>query len=334
MKRFVNRIGIVVEQLTPFRATHINPSTLAKMSSHKPSISVNTENTSMSTEGTTPSVSEIPKIAAYKAVSQPTNVAALRAAEKPTPVVEPLQIKVNDSRGGFVPAYLHMSPEHDSTAPPSTAAILLSGAGGGVVGPSGIYLSMATKLAALSATVPTLRMDYRFPARNEAGCEDVLAAMEYLATAFGISKFVLVGWSFGGAPVFTVGGRDQRVVGCATVASQTAATEGIRDLAPRPVLLLHGLEDSTLSPRCSEQLYDMYGPHGDRDIKFFEGDNHALTKSSVLAEELLIRFVVKCAGTRMSESEEHLAAKEMISGEEKVTIMKQGGDLRGSESVD
>jgi len=186
MNRFVNRIGVLVEQLTPFRATHIKPLTLAKMSSRKPSISVNTENTSMSTERTTPSVSEIPKIAAYKAVSQPANVTALKAAEKPTPVVEPLQIKVNDSRGGFVPAYLHMSPEHDSTAPPSTAAILLSGAGGGVVGPSGIYLSMATKLAALSATIPTLRMDYRFPARDSACCEDVLAAMEFLSTAFGI----------------------------------------------------------------------------------------------------------------------------------------------------
>jgi len=193
---------------------------------------------------------------------------------------------------------------------------------------------MATKLAALSATVPTLRMDYRFPARDSACCEDVLAAMEYLSTAFGITKFVLVGWSFGGTPVFTVGGEDQRVVGCATVASQTAGTEGIRSLAPRPVLLLHGLEDSTLSPRCSEQLYDMYGPEGDREIKFFEGDNHALTTSSVLAEELLIGFVVKCAGIGMSKSEKEMAAKEMIASEEKVTIMKQGGDLRGDESVD
>jgi len=333
MNRFVNRIGRIVEQLTPFRASLIKPTTLAQMSSRKPSISVNTENTSMSTDGTTPSVSEIPKIAAYKAVSQPTNVTALEAAEKPTPVVETLQIKVNDVRGGSVPAYLHMSPDHDSTAPPSTAAILLSGAGGGVVGPSGIYLSMATKLAALSATVPTLRMDYRFPARNAACCEDVLAAMEYLGTAFGFSRFVLVGWSFGGAPVFTVGGQDQRVVGCATVASQTAGTEGIRSLAPRSVLLLHGLEDSTLSPRCSEQLYDMYGPDGDREIKFFENDNHALTTSSVLAEELLIGFIVKCAGTYMSEREKELAAKEMIPDKEKVTIMKQGGDLRGSESV-
>jgi len=334
MNRFVNSIGRIVEQFTPFRATLIKTSTLAKMSSLKPTMSVNTENTSMSTERTTPSVSEIPKIAAYKAVSQPSSVAALEAAEKPTPVVEPLQIKVNDSRGGFVPAYLHMSPEHDSTAPPSTAAILLSGAGGGVVGPSGIYLSMATKLAALSATVPTLRLDYRFPARDAACCEDVLAAMEYLGTAFGITRFVLIGWSFGGAPVFTVGGEDQRVVGCATVASQTAGTEGIRSLAPRPVLLLHGLEDSTLSPRCSEQLYDMYGPDGDREIKFFEGDNHALTTSSVLAEELLIGFVVKCAGIGMSKSEKEMAAKEIIASEEKVTIMKQGGDLRGDESAD
>jgi len=77
----------------------------------------------------------------------------------------------------------------------------------------------------------------------------------------------------------------------------------------------------------------MYGPDGDREIKFFENDNHALTTSSVLAEELLIGFIVKCAGTYMSEREKELAAKEMIPDKEKVTIMKQGGDLRGSESV-
>ena len=62
--------------------------------------------------------------------------------------------------------------------------------------------------------------------------------MDYLEQHHGVKRFVLVGRSFGGAPVFTVGGADRRVVGCATVASQTAETDGIRNLAPTPVLLL------------------------------------------------------------------------------------------------
>ncbi|KAI1801789.1 hypothetical protein F4811DRAFT_555504 [Daldinia bambusicola] len=53
---------------------------------------------------------------------------------------------------GFVAGFLHMPPDFTSPAPEThhhTAAILLSGAGGGVVGPSSIYLSLGARLAAL-----------------------------------------------------------------------------------------------------------------------------------------------------------------------------------------
>jgi hypothetical protein len=52
---------------------------------------------------------------------------------------------------------------HTPSATPSskTAAILLSGAGRGVLGPSSMYLSLADKLASLSQPVPALRLDYR-----------------------------------------------------------------------------------------------------------------------------------------------------------------------------
>lgn len=233
-----------------------------------------------------------------------------------------------------MPAFLHMNPEHHSTHPPTTAAILLSGAGGGVTGPSGIYLSMADKLAALDAAIPTFRLDYRFPARNTLCCADVLAGMEYLEAGFGISRFVLVGWSFGGAPVFTVAGKDERVVGCATVASQTAETEGIRKLAPRPVLLVHGTGDKTLSPRCSERLYEMYGERGSREIRFFEGDNHALSANAQEVEGLLVEFVVRCAGEGMSEGEKRMVGESMVGSAEREGVMRRGGDLRGGESVD
>ena len=61
-----------------------------------------------------------------------------------------------------------------------TAAILLSGAGGGLVGPSSMYLGIATKLSILKQGIPVLRLDYRYPARNSYCVADVLAAMDYL----------------------------------------------------------------------------------------------------------------------------------------------------------
>jgi hypothetical protein len=244
-----------------------------------------------------------------------------------------LSIRVNDEPDGAVPGFLHLPPTQSATPSSKTAAVLLSGAGGGIVGPSSIYLSLADKLASLHQPVPTLRLDYRYPARNKYCVRDVLAAMDELERTYHIDKFVLVGWSFGGAPVFTVGGQDPRVVGCATVASQTAETEGIRTLAPRPVLLLHGTGDRTLSPKCSERLYDMYGTEGEREISLFEGDDHALTSNSLEAEQLIGGFVLRCAGLKPSSSDEAVIAERLVGEDEKVELMKKGGDLRRNESV-
>jgi len=77
---------------------------------------------------------------------------------------------VQDGIDGTVPGFLHVPQNYQrdgSEGHENTAAILLSGAGGGVVGPSSIYLSMGDKLAHLRNGIPVLRMDYRFPARNE-----------------------------------------------------------------------------------------------------------------------------------------------------------------------
>ena len=98
---------------------------------------------------------------------------------------------------------------------------------------------------------------------------------------------------------FTLGGGDGRVVGCATVASQTTETEGIGKVAPRPVLLMHGTGDRTLRYSCSRRLYDEYGEGGDRELKLFEGDDHALTGNSREAEEQLCDFIMRCAGVEI-----------------------------------
>lgn len=108
--------------------------------------------------------------------------------------VESINIKVKDERDGAVPALLYL-PHNAAPADnhENAAAILLSGAGGGVVDPSSIYLSMADKLASLSQAIPVMELDYRFPARNQYCVPDVLAGMEYLQQKHAISKSVLVG---------------------------------------------------------------------------------------------------------------------------------------------
>ncbi|KAL8766197.1 MAG: hypothetical protein Q9209_006962 [Squamulea sp. 1 TL-2023] len=318
-----------------------NPHKQRKMPSPKSSLST-----------TSPPPSSPHRLPSDASVIRPNNSSFLVAANKQPPLTQCLTINVSDPRGGAVPAVLHLPSncaQGTKISKAKTAAILLSGAGGGLVGPSSIYLGIATKLSSLSQGIPVMRLDYRFPARNRYCVADVLAAMSYLEKEHAVSKFVLVGWSFGGAPVFTVAGNDERVVGCATVASQTAETDGVERLAPRPLLLLHGSDDQTLGSWCAESLYRRYGEGGKKEMKLFEGDDHALTRNAKEAEEMLCRFVMRCAEVEIVSGEGQVLKEEVVKvvreeavrmreeavhGNERVELMKRAGDLGGDERIE
>jgi alpha/beta superfamily hydrolase len=297
-------------------------------------------------------------IHSYARLAKPPHLTRLEETTHKIGQVEPLSIDVEDAQGGFVPGFLHLPPDFFTNPPATetagttatgttpqpaaalpphhhrTAAILLSGAGGGVTGPSSIYLSLACKLATLGRGIPCLRLDYRYPAINQPCVNDAKAGMAYLRDMYGLDRFVLIGWSFGGAVVFTAAAEDERVVGCATVASQTAGCEGIRKLPPRPVLLLHGSGDNTLNVGCSQRLWHMYGD-GDRMLQVFEGDNHSLSKNAERAEEMLCEFVARCAGIRVGAQERHdVVEAELVEDGERHDLMEMGGDLRAPERED
>lgn len=165
----------------------------------------------------------------------------------------------------------------------------------------------------------------------------MIASFDYLSTHYSSQNFVIVGWSFGGSPCFTVAAREpERVRGVATVASQTAGTEGVRKLSPRPVLLLHGTGDTCLSPSCSQSLYRQYGEKGDRELKLFEGDDHGLTRNAVEAERLIFHFAAKCLGLESvidAPMEEEVDKDLVGSIKERVSEMQEGHDLEGGERL-
>lgn len=272
-----------------------------------------------------------------KHASQIANLA--KEANKQLCIVRALEISVSSSDSiKAVSGFLHIPQKYEDRQSENrmeTGAILLSGAGGGVVGPSSVYLSIADKLASLDRGIPVLRLDYRYPARNKYCVSDVLAAMDYLKRDYAVGRIVLVGWSYGGAPVFTVGGDDDRVVGCATVASQTAETNGIVQVAHKaiPVLLMHGTGDQRLGASCSESLRDRYLKYGSRldvQLKLFDGDDHSLSHNSLKVEELLCDFIMKQAGEKVQSSERaDILQKPVLGEQEKIEKMEAGGDLRG-----
>lgn len=258
-----------------------------------------------------------------------------RQAIKPS-IARRITIKVTDPLNHSAPAILHEPRSETTTTRPPSAVILVSGAGGGVSGPAGIYPSLADKIALL-AHIPVIRLDYREPARTEYCVADMQACLDWLGDHFSANRAVVVGWSFGGSPCFTLAARERtRVAGVATIASQTARTEGVRMLSPRPVLLLHGEEDRVLAPSCSKALFNMYGGEGDREMKLFPGDDHGLTRHAVQVEKKLFGFVVKCLGLSEGLGYEVLwQAGQDLVGEvgERVKEMEMGRDLEGGERL-
>ncbi|KAJ5157826.1 uncharacterized protein N7482_008926 [Penicillium canariense] len=258
-----------------------------------------------------------------------------RQAIKPS-VARRITIKVSDPLDHEAPAILHEPRSYNAAGPTGSAVVLVSGAGGGVSGPAGIYPSLADKIALL-LSVPCVRLDYREPAQTEYCVADMRASFDYLADRFGATRFVVVGWSFGGSPCFTVAAQEPtRVCGVATVASQTANTQGVRALAPRPLLLLHGEDDHVLAPSCSKTLFNQYGAGGDREMRLFPGDDHGLTRHAPEVERKIFVFAARCLGLSELVNHEVLlqVGQDLVGGREgRVKEMEMGRDLDGGERL-
>jgi len=167
------------------------------------------------------------------------------------------------------------------------AVILVSGAGGGLFGPGGIYTELGKKLC--SKGVSTLQLDYRTPNKLNLCVEDVQAAISVLTTTHNVKQISLIGWSFGGAVVINAG-LNEHVVAVSTIASQTSGTEHVSKLTPKPLLLLHGTGDTTLTDKCSRILYQH--ANDPKEIVLYPGDNHGLTQNSKGVIEKLFKWTL------------------------------------------
>ncbi|KAM0097130.1 hypothetical protein ACP6JE_008348 [Aspergillus fumigatus] len=238
-----------------------------------------------------------------------------KRATKPS-IARHVNIRVNDPLDHDAPAILHEPRSYNFNESKGSAVVLVSGAGGGVSGPG-------NKLALLLG-IPSIRLDYRRPARTEYCSADIVASFTYLREHFNSTTFVLIGWSFGGSPCFTVAAQDDRVRGW-----------GSRDLSPRPVLLLHGTDDKVLSPACSETLYREYGNTGPREIRLLPGNDHGLTRHSTEVEKMIFEFAAKTLGfEKLLDQSSDQAGEDLIeSRDERIREMVEGHDLEGDERL-
>jgi dienelactone hydrolase len=166
------------------------------------------------------------------------------------------------------------------------AVILVSGAGGGMFGPGGIYTEVGKKLAKKGITA--LQLDHRSPNKLPLCVEDVEAAIADLVKNYGVQSISLVGWSFGGAVVITAGATNDHVIAVTTISSQTSGTELVSKLAPKPLLLLHGTGDTTLSDKCSRILYQH--ANDPKEIVLYPNDNHSLSQNTKNVVDKIIKW--------------------------------------------
>jgi alpha-beta hydrolase superfamily lysophospholipase len=173
---------------------------------------------------------------------------------------------------GAIPVILH------AAALPGRAAVCVSGAIGGVIGPGGLYPRLGRELPKQGISIA--RVDYRAP--NDFGeCMlDAMAALAFLKGT-GYSRAGLIGHSFGGAIAINAGTLNPIVTTVVAISSQLAGAHTVAELAPKPLLLVHGTADTILSHQCSEMLFERAGEP--KTMKLFPDAGHRLSE---VADEL------------------------------------------------
>jgi alpha-beta hydrolase superfamily lysophospholipase len=190
-------------------------------------------------------------------------------------------LQIQTTRGP-IPMIIH------SAAEPGRAALCVSGAIGGYDGPSMLYAKLGLNLPKHGMSIA--RINYREP--NEFG-ECVLDAMAALAflKGTGYQRAAIIGHSFGGAVAINAGTLSPTVSTVIAISSQLAGAHTVGELAPRPLLLIHGTADTILSHQCSEMLYERAGEP--KTMKLYPGAGHLMIEARKEMTELVSDWLIE-----------------------------------------
>ena len=104
----------------------------------------------------------------------------------------------------------------------------------------------------------------------------------------------LVGHSFGGAVVVIAGAVSPAAVTVVTLATQSHGTDLVVELAPKPLLVLHGTSDTVLPPAASVSVYRRAG--NPKELALFDGAGHVLDEAAVEVFERVHGWFVEHLG--------------------------------------
>lgn len=175
------------------------------------------------------------------------------------------KISLRTSRGA-VPIVMHAAPSA------TRAVVCICGAIGGFDGPAMLYPRLGFELPRKGVSVA--RVNYRAPNDFDECVLDTLAALIFLKGT-GHQRAAIVGHSFGGAVAINAGTASPVAVAVIAISSQLAGAHVVAELAPKPLLLIHGTTDAILPHRSSELIYER--AQEPKRLMLFEGADHRLT---------------------------------------------------------
>jgi alpha-beta hydrolase superfamily lysophospholipase len=170
---------------------------------------------------------------------------------------------------GNIPMLLHVGAEAQR------AAICVSGALGGLDGPAFLYPRLGLELPRRGMTIA--RLDYRAPNEFDECLLDTMAGLSVL-TRLGHQRIATIGHSFGGAVAINAATMSQAVTAVVALSSQLAGAHVVNEVAPRPLLLIHGSADTILPPQSSEAIYER--ALEPKTLKIIPGADHRLTEAA------------------------------------------------------
>ena len=175
------------------------------------------------------------------------------------------KITIRTSRGA-IPVVMHAAESA------SRAVVYICGAIGGFDGPAMLYPRLGLELPRKGITVA--RVNYRAPNDFNECLLDTLAALTFLKGT-GHGRAAIIGHSFGGAVAINSGTLSPVATAVIAISSQLAGAHVVGDLAPKPLLLIHGTADDILPARSSELIYERAGEP--KRLMLFEGADHRMS---------------------------------------------------------
>jgi alpha/beta superfamily hydrolase len=201
---------------------------------------------------------------------------ATAASPAPAPLAPPAELTVNTERG--------LVRGQHYPVPGATGGVILAAD----IAPEASDTLFATLAQRLQAEgIPALRLAYRKPGYFNDSVHDVLAALIGLEHQ-GLRRFALIGAGFGASVAITAGVESNAVAGVAAVAALAGNTDDIDRLAPTPLLLIHGSDDTVSPSRVAQQLFAR--AREPKELVIIPGAGHDIAADGARAAEAIAKL--------------------------------------------